>query len=109
MSVRILIKRKVPKEKEADLLVLTTQLRALAAREPGYISGETLKSFDKPDEFLVISTWQDADDWNIWKAKKKRSEIQEKIDTLLGEATQYEMYHYPKKIRLEDILAGDSD
>jgi heme-degrading monooxygenase HmoA len=105
MSVRILIKRKVPKEKEADLLVLTTQLRALASREPGYISGETLKRLDKPDEFLVISTWQDADDWNKWKASKERSEIQKKIDILLGKATQYEMYHYPKKVRVaEDVL-----
>ncbi len=58
MLVKVLIKRKVTQEKEAALLDLITQLRTLASRQPGYISGETLRSADNPEEYLVISTWQ---------------------------------------------------
>ena len=61
---------------------------------PGYISGETLKRLDKPGESLVISTWQNADDWREWVLTKERSELQDKIDELLGEKTEYEIYQY---------------
>ncbi|RLB76568.1 MAG: antibiotic biosynthesis monooxygenase, partial [Deltaproteobacteria bacterium] len=37
MAVKIIIRRKVSKEKEAELLPLLIQLRALATAQPGYI------------------------------------------------------------------------
>ncbi len=58
MAVKIIIRRKVGKDKEGRLLPLLIQLRALAAAQPGYISGETLRNVDRPDDYLVISTWQ---------------------------------------------------
>ena len=48
MLVKVLIKRKVTQEKEAALLDLITQLRTLASRQPGYISGETLAQRRQP-------------------------------------------------------------
>jgi len=97
MLVKVLIKRKVSQEKEAALLDLITQLRTLASRQSGYISGETLRSADNPEEYLVISTWQAIDDWKKWFGSKERSTIQEKIDTLLGRKTGYEVFQYPEK------------
>jgi len=63
MAVKILIKRKVPREKGMALLNLISELRVRAVAQPGYISGETMRSIDRPDEYLVISTWQGIDDW----------------------------------------------
>ena len=94
MAVKIIIKRTVAKEKEAELLPLLVQLRALATAQPGYISGETLRNIDNPEECLVISTWQSLEDWEKWADSKQRAEIQDKIDALLGEKTQYARYLY---------------
>ncbi len=94
MTVKIIIKRVVPKDNIKYLTALLKQLRALANNQPGYISGETLRNFENPDENLVISTWQSIEHWKEWKNSKERAEIQEKIDLLLGKKTKYEIYHY---------------
>ncbi len=94
MAVKILIKRNVPQDKAKEMIRLFRQMRSLATEQPGYISGETLKSLDKPDLFLVISTWQSSEDWEKWLINEGRQKIQKEIDTLLGGKTQYEMYHY---------------
>jgi heme-degrading monooxygenase HmoA len=97
MAVKVLIKRKVPEGKEPDLLVLITRLRTLATRQPGYISGETLRNVADKEEYLVIGTWQSHDDWQAWVTSSARAEIQNEIDALLGKKTQCEVYHYPEK------------
>jgi heme-degrading monooxygenase HmoA len=94
MAVKIIIKRKFAKDKEKELLPLLIQLRSLATAQPGYISGETLRNVDDPEEYLVISTWQDADQWKAWAASGQRSEIQTKIDGLLGETSAHGIYYY---------------
>ena len=94
MAVKIFIKRMVPENKAKELMPFLKQLRNLAIHQPGYISGETLKRIDRPGENMVISTWQSADQWREWVLKKERIEIQEKIDALLGEKTEYALYSY---------------
>ena len=94
MAVKILIKRKVPLEKAREIIPLVRHMRSLANNQPGYISGETLRSLDRPDTFLVISSWQSSDDWNKWMLSKDRKDVQEKIDALLGGKTEYEIFHY---------------
>ncbi len=94
MSVKVLITRTVPPEKGRDMLNLFREMRSLATAQDGYISGETLKSADRPDVFLVISTWDSAQDWENWLKNKARQEIQGKIDDLLGGNTSYEMFQY---------------
>jgi heme-degrading monooxygenase HmoA len=92
MSIKIIIKRKVPKDKEKELLPLIKELRILTTKQEGYISGETLDRVDKPGQSLVISTWQSVEDWNNWVNSAARKAIQENIDELLGEKTEYELY-----------------
>jgi heme-degrading monooxygenase HmoA len=94
MTVKILVTRTVPRKKGSEMLKLFKEMRSLATDQPGYISGETLKSSDRPDVFLVISTWKTAEDWELWLLSKERQRIQAKIDELLGSTTSYEMFHY---------------
>ncbi|MCF8068820.1 MAG: antibiotic biosynthesis monooxygenase [Desulfobacterales bacterium] len=94
MAVKILITRSIPTDKARKIIPLFKELRANAAHQPGYISGETLKSSDRPDTFLVISTWQTAEDWGKWLLSKDRQAIQQKVDDLLGGNTEYEIFHY---------------
>jgi heme oxygenase (mycobilin-producing) len=94
MAVKILITRTVPNDKAHAMLRLFREMRALATSQPGYISGETLKSLDEPDLYLVVSTWQAVEDWNNWLNSKDRQSIQAKIDDLLGGKTGYQAFHY---------------
>lgn len=92
MSVKIFIRRKVQEENIIELSVLLKRLRSLTLNQPGYISGETLKRIDKPNECVVISTWRAVEDWNSWVKNEKRIAIQTEIDQLLGEKTDYAVY-----------------
>jgi heme-degrading monooxygenase HmoA len=94
MSVKILIKRNVSADKATKLKDLVMQLRALSVKQPGYISGESLKSVERPDEYLVISTWDSLDAWKTWVGGAARAEVQNQIDALLGAKTEYEIYEY---------------
>jgi heme oxygenase (mycobilin-producing) len=94
MAVKVLIKRKISQDQAKALIPLVRQMRASAATQAGYITGETLRSLDKPDEFLVISTWQSSEDWKKWLKSEDRKKVQEKIDALLGGETNYEIFHY---------------
>jgi heme-degrading monooxygenase HmoA len=84
----------MPLDKDQAMVALSRQLRMLAMQQAGYISGETLRRIDNPEEFLVISTWQSFEDWQKWFNSSQRKELQSKIDTLLGRETTYEVYHY---------------
>jgi heme-degrading monooxygenase HmoA len=94
MAVKVLIKRSVSQDQARALIPLVRQMRASAATQAGYITGETLRSLDNPQEFLVISTWQSSDDWKNWLKSEERNKVQDKIDDLLGGETKYEIFHY---------------
>ena len=94
MAVKILIKRKVPEDKARAMIPLFRKMRSMATNQPGYISGETMRCLDSPDEFLVISTWQSSADWNRWLQSDERKSVQTEIDALLGGETSYAIYHY---------------
>jgi heme-degrading monooxygenase HmoA len=84
MAVRILIKRKIPKDfEDPKFNKLIRQLRTLAVIQRGYVSGETLRRIGYPQDYLVMSTWQSIDAWDTWWVSPKRAEVQEQIDALL--------------------------
>ena len=92
MTVKILIKRKVSQHQSEELGRLLTQMRVLTMGQRGYVSGETLRRIDMEGQCLVLSTWQSADDWRRWVLSSQRRELQEQIDALLGQPTEYEIY-----------------
>lgn len=94
MAIRILIRRTVPADKARQMIPLFKQMRQLALQQKGYISGETLRNYNNPEEFLVISSWQSAPEWEDWLKSKERQKIQEQIDSLLGGRTRYDVFHY---------------
>lgn len=92
MAVKIFIKRIVPDNNIPELTVLLKRLRSITLMQPGYISGQTLKRLDTVGECMVISTWRSVEDWNNWVNNKKRVAIQDEIDLLLGQETDYSIY-----------------
>ena len=94
MAAKIIIKRIVPKDKKTEILPLIIQLRSQAAAQPGYVCGESLVNADNLEEYIVISTWKDLDCWRDWLKSPQRSEIDTKIEAILGSKTEYGAYFY---------------
>ena len=100
MAIKVFIKRKFPKDKnsEKELFRCIKQIRRRVPQQPGYISGEYLKSIDEIDEIATISTWYTVEDWHVWFESKDRKEIQASIDAIPGVTTEYTIYRYIKTV-----------
>jgi heme-degrading monooxygenase HmoA len=94
MAIRVLIERKIIPENQPSLNSLLMKLRGKAMLAKGYISGETLRSLDDPNEYLVISTWNSLKDWKRWESDKERHEIQNQIDRLLRTPSLHRVFVY---------------
>ena len=96
MAIKVFIKRKVPKEKERELFKCIREIRRHVPQQPGYISGEYLKSIDESNEIATISSWFSVEDWNAWFDSDNRKAIQARIDAIPGVMTEYRIYRYIK-------------
>lgn len=93
MAVSIIIKRTIKDKTVAEKLApLILQLRSRAAVQPGFLTDQTFSCLDCEGEYLVISTWNKLEDWNIWMHSDERMAIQTQVDELLGEKTLYRYY-----------------
>ncbi len=63
MAVKVVIERKVLPGQERRVLELLRALRIRCLDEPGYITGETLRDSEDPNNLVVISTWFGLGDW----------------------------------------------
>ena len=92
MAIHVVIKRKFQINQPEKLKPLLRELSIGAQAQPGYISSETLQSVENPDECMVISKWETTDDWERWFTCKERRDIQNQVDSLIGERTFYEVF-----------------
>jgi heme-degrading monooxygenase HmoA len=60
--------------------------------QPGYISSETLCSLDDPTQVVVVSMWQNKEDWQAWQNSADREDIQAEFNNYLAEPAEYEHY-----------------
>jgi len=92
MTVRIIIDRKVKKGKEAEFFDLLKELRSKAIPTKGYVSGETLRALSDRDNYVVLSTWQNVDDWKNWEKNSERKKIQARIEKIMMRPTKTKIY-----------------
>ena len=93
MAIGVLIKRVTKNGNDAKILLPhIIELRALAVRQPGYISGETFFNLDCAEECLVISRWTALEHWNHWTQDARRIEIEDNLKTHLGVRSEYSIY-----------------
>ena len=94
MAVELIIRRKPLKDKADQLSPLIVKLRSLATIQPGYISSQILSCIDPPDrnEYLVRSSWQSVEDWKNWFHSIERGAIDDQIEQLTREKTDYTIY-----------------
>lgn len=92
MTVKIIIDRQVEKGKELEFSKLLKQLRSKAISSKGYISGETIRALSDRHNYLVISTWQSADDWKNWEENPERKKIHSGIEKIMARPTKAKIY-----------------
>lgn len=93
MAVKVLIKRKIKDGKLSDASKLLIKARYSAMGQQGYISSETLTDCDDPNRVVVVSMWQNIENWNQWKNSNLRSETETGFEALLDGPTEYEAYN----------------
>jgi len=93
MAIGVLIKRVTKHGDNAKVLLPhIIELRALAVRQPGYISGETFFNLDRPEECLVMGRWTTIELWQKWYQNPRRIELVENITKHLGAKPEYSIY-----------------
>ena len=90
MSVKVFIKRNIPEDKAKEIIPLFRQMRSLAIGQPGYISGETLSSWDDPQTLVVIGSWQDMESWINWRENDTRKTLERMLETYQETASEYQ-------------------
>jgi heme-degrading monooxygenase HmoA len=88
MAVRVVIQRWVRYGREAELRRLLEHMRTQALSQPGFISGETLRSPNDPSLWVVISSWETMADWQRWAQGPDRPEFESRIAHLIEGPTQ---------------------
>ena len=93
MAIGVLVKRVTKHGVDAKVLLPhIIELRALAVRQPGYISGETFFNLDRPEECLVIGRWTSVEYWQKWMRDPRRIELDQNMKKHLGANTEYSSY-----------------
>lgn len=93
MAIGVIIKRVTKNSVNAKVLLPhIVELRSLAVRQPGYISGETFFNLDHPEECVVIGRWTDLEYWQQWLKDPRRNELNDNMEKHLGAKTEYGVY-----------------
>lgn len=83
MQAKIVIQRHVLPGHEAQSLGLVVEMRSLATRQAGYISGETLIDTSDHSTIIVMSTWRSVQDWKQWERHPDRVRLEGMLKPLL--------------------------
>jgi len=85
--------KRVPKTgKWPKVNEILVELRVLAMRQPGYISGETLLSATEQGTTLVISEWTSINGWFEFASLPERMELLDRMRPWLAEPSSMEIW-----------------
>ncbi|MBW1974177.1 MAG: antibiotic biosynthesis monooxygenase [Deltaproteobacteria bacterium] len=94
MAIKVFIEREIEPGRELDIHNALIKLRSRAMMAPGYISGETLRSYDDPHRYLVVSTWNSVEEWKEWEKSEERKAIEAEIAPYLKSPSKTSIYLY---------------
>lgn len=92
MTIRVFIKRHIKEGSVENVVTMLNEFRAMAKKQPGYISGETLINHYDPRSITIVSSWENLDDWIRWQSSEDRARNEARIENLLEMPTKYEIY-----------------
>ena len=83
MQAKIVIERHVIPGREAQALDILVEMRAMATRQTGYISGETLVDVGDNSTMIVVSTWRSIQDWKQWEGHSDRMRFEDMLSPMM--------------------------
>ena len=92
MTVKVIIKRQIREDNVDKAMAMLNDIRSMAIRQPGYISGETLVNHYDNRNIAVVSSWNSLEEWIQWQESNQRETIEAQLEDLLEESTKYEIY-----------------
>ena len=92
MAVKILIRRKFKDVDKKNITAMLIKARSNAMGRKGYISSETLVSYDTPRVYLMLSMWQNKEDWDSYRKSTVRRDFERDSAELLDGETEYEVF-----------------
>ncbi len=93
MAVKIFIKRTFKKESLKDASAMLIRARKNAMANKGYISAETLVNYDDPCRIVVVSMWQNKENWDVYVNSEARRENEKNFAAVLEAPTDYEIFN----------------
>jgi antibiotic biosynthesis monooxygenase (ABM) superfamily enzyme len=81
--IKVVVERHLRPGKEQDFSTLLVELWVKAMRRRGYVSGETLRSLEKPEVWLTISSWSGLTTWKNWEESRERQDILQDMEPML--------------------------
>ena len=101
MQAKIVIQRQVNSGRETQSLDLLVEMRSLATRQAGYISGETLIDTSDHSTIIVMSTWRSVQDWKNWEQHPDRIRLDEMLEPLLASSPEVRVCADAGELRAE--------
>lgn len=92
MAVKVLIKRKFKDGNMRAASRLLINNRSGAMKHSGYISSETLRSLDDPNQIVVVSMWDTKESWEAWKTSQTRVANENEFKDYIVGPAEYEHY-----------------
>ncbi|MEN6321231.1 MAG: antibiotic biosynthesis monooxygenase family protein [Syntrophaceae bacterium] len=90
--IKVFIEQYCQPGKETQLRDLLMELRDMAMRQRGYISGETLRDIINPSHFKIISTWSNLRDWKTWQGSPQRLLIEEMMESMTNNGRKLHIF-----------------
>ena len=91
--VKIITERHVKEGEEENYIQVIKDIHPLAKQQPGYITADPLVSIEDPSLFLVVSTWEKAEDFKAFVESESGRELSELTAPFLKEKPKSTVYN----------------
>ena len=81
--IRVIIEREIAEGLEEFYEAAVVNLLGVLSSAPGYLSGDSLVDMQRPNHYVVVTRWVDADSWSRWFVSNERQTVLDAIRPFL--------------------------
>ena len=97
MTVKVVIRRRFKDGTLEQASSMLIQARQNAMKATGYISSETLRGCEDTNEILVLSMWQNKEDWDRFVQSDVRQGLEQSFSEIMESPSQSIAYELGMK------------
>ena len=81
--IRVIIEREIAEGLEAYYEAAVFNLLGVLSSAPGYLSGDSLVDMHRPNHYMVVTRWTNAEAWDRWAVSSERQRLLDAIRPFL--------------------------